>query len=565
MIGTLRKHSQWLWGIIITVVIITFVVFFSPDIGNRGGRSEADYGTLYGQPIKRDDLAQAYTEARLSYYFSARQWPERDERARMFGFNLDAEARQRLLLNHHLEAQGIDVGDAAVAQEIKNSFVDQQSGGFNLQAYERVLKQELAPVGISEAAFERFLRHELGRQQLARTFGLAGKLMSDRAADAFFRRENEQAQAEFVFLASSNNLAKVKPDEAALRAWHTNNLATYRIPERVSVHYVYLPHTNHNAEADKELAANTNLVKLMETHYHTNVFRYKDDKGTALTFAEAQGKIRAEFRDETAARIGFLKATEFGNELFRLAGQTNRAEILLQLAARKGLPVKVTEPFTEFEGPKLANAPANFGRTAFQLSADEALGQMLPAIDGVYFIAFKERLKPEDPPFDKVREKVAEDYKRSQATELTLTEGTRLVQAATNALAAGKSFKEAAQSLGHVALEVPPFSRNARSIEIVESRGIGVEEFRDQAFALAAGRVSGFRSVSGGGFVVHVKGFTPVAEAQVKAELPKFAESLRDNRASHAFREWLNREVERSGVMAPLRQTAKGAGSGAGQ
>lgn len=565
MIGTLRKHSQWLWGIIITVVIITFVVFFSPDIGNRGGRSEADYGTLYGQPIKRDDLAQAYTEARLSYYFSARQWPERDERARMFGFNLDAEARQRLLLNHHLKAQGIDVGDAAVAQEIKNSFVDQQSGGFNLQAYERVLKQELAPVGISEAAFERFLRHELGRQQLARTFGLAGKLMSDRAADAFFRRENEQAQAEFVFLASSNNLAKVKPDEAALRAWHTNNLATYRIPERVSVHYVYLPHTNHNAEADKELTANTNLVKLLEAHYQTNVFRYRDTNGTAKTFDQVKDQIRTEFRDETAARIGFQKATEFGNELFKLAGQTNRAEILLQLAARKGLPVKVTEPFTEFEGPKLANAPANFGRTAFQLSADEALGQMLPAIDGVYFIAFKERLKPEDPPFDKVREKVAEDYKRSQATELTLTEGTRLVQAATNALAAGKSFKEAAQSLGHVALEVPPFSRNARSIEIVESRGIGVEEFRDQAFALAAGRVSGFRSVSGGGFVVHVKGFTPVAEAQVKAELPKFAESLRDNRASHAFREWLNREVERSGVMAPLRQTAKGAGSGAGQ
>lgn len=565
MIGTLRKHSQWLWGIIITVIIITFVVFFSPDIGNSSGRREADYGALYGQPIKRDDLAQAYTEARLSYYFSARQWPERDERARMFGFNLDAEARQRLLLNHHLKAQGIDVGDAAVAQEIKNSFVDQQSGGFNLQAYERVLKQELAPAGISEAAFERFLRHELGRQQLARTFGLAGKLMPDRAAEAFFRRENEQAQAEFVFLASSNNLAKVKLDEAALRAWHTNNLTSYRIPERVSVHYVFLPHASHHAEADKELTANTNLVKLLEAHYQTNVFRYRDTNGTAKTFDQVKDQIRTEFRDETAARIGFLKATEFGNELFKLAGQTNRAEILLQLAARKGLPVKVTEPFTEFEGPKLTNAPANFGRTAFQLAADEALGQMLPGLDGVYFIAFKERLKPEDPPFEKVREKVAEDYRRAQATELTLTEGTKLVQAATNALAAGKSFKDAAQGLGHVALEVPPFSRNARSIEIVESRGIGVEEFRDQAFALAAGKVSGFRSVSGGGFVVHVKGFTPVAEAQVKAELPKFAESLRDNRASHAFREWLGREVERSGVMAPLRQTAKGAGSGAGQ
>jgi PPIC-type PPIASE domain len=303
----------------------------------------------------------------------------------------------------------------------------------------------------------------------------------------------------------------------------------------------------------------------MEAHYQTNVFRYRDTNGTAKTFDQVKDQIRAEFRDETAARIGFQKATEFGNELFKLAGQSNRAEILIQLAARKGLPVRVTEPFTEFEGPKLTNAPANFGRTAFQLSADEALGQMLPGIDGVYFIAFKDRLKPEDPPFAQVRAKVVEDYRRSQATELTLTEGTKLVQAATNALAAGKSFKDAAKGLGLVALEVPPFSRNAQKIEIVQDRGIGIEEFRDQAFALAPGKVSGFRSVGMGGFVVYVKGFTPVADDQVKAELPKFAESLRENRSNYAFREWLGREVERSGVMAPLRQQAKGAAAGAGQ
>lgn len=563
MIGTLRRHSQWLWGIIITVVIITFVVFFTPEIGSGGGRAEADYGTLYGQPIKRDELAQAYTDARLGYFLSTGQWPDRDERARMFGFNLDAEARQRLLINHQVKQHGIDAGEAAVAQEIKNIFTDPQTGAFSLQRYDGMLKQHFASAGVSEAAFERFLKHELGRQQLARMFGLSGKLITAKAADAFYRRENEQALTEFVFLASSNNLAKVKLDDATLRTWHTNNLANYRITERVVVHYVYFPYTNHNAEADKELAANTNLVSIMEAYYKTNVFRYRDTNGTALPFSQAQAQIRTEFRDETAARIGYLKASEFANELFK---QANKADSLLTLAAKKGLAVKVTEPFTEFEGPKLTNAPGNFGRTAFQLSADEALGQMLPGSDGVYFIAFKERLKPEDPPFEKVKDRVAEDYKRSQAIELTLTEGTKLVAAANDALTKGKSFKDAAKELGHVALEVPPFSRNAREIEIVKDRGLGIEEFRDQAFALAAGKVSSFRQVSGGGFVVYVKSFQPVAEDQVKAKLPEFTESLRDNRANYAFREWLGREVERSGVMAALQpQTKKGAAKGIGE
>lgn len=556
MIGTLRKHSQWLWGIIITVVIITFVVFFSPDIGPGTGRAEADFGTLYGKPIKREELMQAYTDAKLFFFMNTGQWPT-PEQAMMYRYNLDTEARQRLLINHHIREQGIEIGKDALVQNIKDTFSNPDTGAFNLQQYDTFTKQRLPVGGVSEAGFERYLKNELGRLQLARMFGLSGKLIAARAADGFYRRENEQAFTEFVYLSSSNNLAKVKLDDATLRTYHTNNLTSYRISERAVVHYIYLPYTNYNAEADKELAANTNLTSIMEAYYTTNIFRFKETNGTAMTFAQAQPKIRTEFRDDLATRIGQQKSGELANELFK---QENKAASLIALAAKKGLAVKVTEPFTEFEGPKLTNAPGNFGRTAFQLTADEALGQMLPGSDGVYFIAFKERLKPEDPPFAQVRAKVVEDYQRSQSIELTLAEGTKLVQAANDALAKNGSFKDAAKALGHVALEVPPFNRSERKIEIVSSRDVGVEEYREQAFALAAGKVSSFRQSSSGGFVVFVRAFQPVAEELVKTELPKFTDSLRDNRANYAYREWLGREVERSGVMAALQpQTKKSA------
>ena len=78
MIGTIRKHSQWLWGIIITVVIITFVIFFTPDAKFGRGGGAPSYGTIYGEPIKRDDLAQAYADARLGYFLSTGQWPDRE-------------------------------------------------------------------------------------------------------------------------------------------------------------------------------------------------------------------------------------------------------------------------------------------------------------------------------------------------------------------------------------------------------------------------------------------------------------------------------------------------------
>ena len=440
------------------------------------------------------------------------------------------------------------------AQEIKNIFTTPETGAFNLQQYDAFVKQRLALGGIAEASFERFLKNDLGRQQLARMFGVSGKLITERAAEGFYRRENESAATEFVFLASSNNLAKVKLDDAQLRAYHTNNLTAYRISERVAVHYVYFPYTNFTAEADKLLVANTNLTAMMQAHHATNTFRYRDTNGTALTFDQAKGQIRAEFLDRTAAVIGGQKAGEFANELFKLP---NQAASLLKHAAEKGFTVKATEPFTEMDGPTLTNAPANFARSAFGLSADEALGLPLGGIDGVYLMAFKDRLKPVDPPFVQVKAKVTEDYRRSQSTELTLQEGTKLVQAANDALAKGTSFKDACKALGHVALEVPPFSRNAKSIEIVESRGLMAEEFRDLVFTLTSGKVSSFRPTSGGGFIAHVKGFQPVPDLQVKLELPKYTESLRDNRANYAFREWLSREVERSGVMAPLQTQTK--------
>ena len=52
----------------------------------------------------------------------------------------------------------------------------------------------------------------------------------------------------------------------------------------------------------------------------------------------------------------------------------------------------------------------------------------------------------------------------------------------------------------------------------------------------------------------------------MKTELPKFTDSLRENRANYAYREWLGREVERSGVMAePPTQTKKSTGPGTGE
>src|SRR5438445_12371556 len=85
MFGTFRKHQTWLWAIIITVIVISFVWYFSPDskfkfslLGNKpltvqmNGRPV----TIGGEPIPQDEEYQnVRKETLLSQFMRSGAWP----------------------------------------------------------------------------------------------------------------------------------------------------------------------------------------------------------------------------------------------------------------------------------------------------------------------------------------------------------------------------------------------------------------------------------------------------------------------------------------------------------
>ena len=85
MFGTIRKHQQWLWIFIIAIIIVSFVVFFSPDAQmNFGQRNDLIINgkpvTIDGKPMPQDEFVRAFRETRLSYFFRSggKDWPEND-------------------------------------------------------------------------------------------------------------------------------------------------------------------------------------------------------------------------------------------------------------------------------------------------------------------------------------------------------------------------------------------------------------------------------------------------------------------------------------------------------
>src|SRR6478672_3127316 len=114
MIGTIRKHQQWLWAIIITATIISFVIW----TGNRGsgGPGEygpAEYGTVGGQKISREDYTRARAECLLQYLFNTGN-PYKEDSKKETEF--EQRIYVRLLLLQKLDQHSIRVSSQKAGQ-----------------------------------------------------------------------------------------------------------------------------------------------------------------------------------------------------------------------------------------------------------------------------------------------------------------------------------------------------------------------------------------------------------------------------------------------------------------
>jgi len=137
MIGTIRKHSKWLWFVIIIATVISFVFWGAgPSRMGRGAGGEygsGDYGSIYGHKITPDAYRDAQAGFYLSYWFRSGEWP--DKNPNFSGADLAREIYVRLMLTQKANDLGIFISDdeaATVATEMLRSI------GRNGQAVPRV-------------------------------------------------------------------------------------------------------------------------------------------------------------------------------------------------------------------------------------------------------------------------------------------------------------------------------------------------------------------------------------------------------------------------------------------
>lgn len=549
MFGTIRRHQNWLWIVIIAIIVVSFVVFFSPDVdfSAAGRRGESGMnGSINGQPVKDSDFYSALREARINHLFRTGQWPGNDEQAQD---GLRRDALSRVFLIGKLKELDIQVSDEAVARLTRERLPRELADNIG-----RFVKEHLEPNGSDMETLERYLRHEAAIQQLVHVASASAKLLQPREAELLYRKENERLNVEVALFSASNYLDRVAVTNEAINQYFTNNMARYRLQERIQIAYVPFFASNYFASADKLLADRTNLNNAIDQEYfRKGPDTFKDDQGNKLAEADAKAKIKEEVRQQFALIEARREAARFGDELYQQ--NVSKTELFEKIAADKGLEVKTTQPFDRLKGLEETDFPPEFRQKAFALNEQQPVNvNGIIGSNAVYVIALKKRIPSEMQTFDAVKDKVTHDFKYDKAQQMARQDGQAFQTSVTNGLAQSKSFAELAAAANAQVIHIPEFTPSTSSLTNMDPR-ISFRTLQNTAADLKKGQVSNFMPLIEGGIVIYLRDRQPVSEEKVKEELTEYIARLRRYRQDEAFSQWFRKEAEQARVSLPPKET----------
>jgi hypothetical protein len=539
MIGTIRKHSSWLWAIIIAATVVSFVVYFTPGSGSGSGRrsAEGNFGSIGGSRISQDEYSDALHESMLVYFVATggRGWPERNAE-RSNGYDVVRETYRRIFLIRKLREYNIDVDIDSAAQLGKTILfqLGSRDKGVPYADFIKILNQQ----GLTAEDFQRYLRHQLALQQFISILGMSGEFVTAKEAEPVYVRRHQERIGAAVFFSGSNYLADVKdPSPDAIQQFYISHTNTYEIPVRVQVRYVAFEITNFTPQAEHEL---TNLAQDVEM-----VFKDMDTNYLQLGKSpeEAKSVIRDRLIRRQAAMHLRFQADNFVNMLNDLEPMASHN--LDVLAKSNGLPVHVTAPFDESDPPKELGSVPDLAPKAFGLTAEIPFAGPLAGTNAMYVIALEKHIPSEVPPLDAVRSRVITDYKYAQAVSAARTAGEKFDETLTNGLAQGKSFEALCLQAKLKPVNLPPTAVSTTNAPPELDAHLSLYQFQQLLFSTAIGKSSGFNLTRDGGAIVYVQQQLPINEAEMKARLPEAISELRQTRQQELLNLWMHEQEQK--------------------
>jgi peptidyl-prolyl cis-trans isomerase D len=438
-----QRHYKWLFIFLLAIVIVAFVFTIGAAPGIGPGERGMQQRFVFGQPFTTEDQQrQFFNDAALSAYLQT----GRDAS----GAQLQEFAFQRAAAIHLARQLGLP---EPTGQQMTNFLRELGAfagpdGQFDPQTYTRFIDELDANPQMNQSRVTRVVLEDFRARQAREAVGGPGYVM-----EAEVRTQVEMGATQWTLDVARLNIDTVavedQPAEEELRSFYEGNPIRYQIPERMAVRAIEFPlgqFAPETAPSDEEL----------QVHFERNRSRFAPPPNfadpdapppPAPEFEDVRERVAADLA-QTRARTQAIKvASDFAYTLFEESVAPG-SERLTALVQRAGASIRSVPPFTAAQGPQGLVWPRQATVEAFRLSPGRPYSDPIQATERVMILVYQDRLEPQVPPFEEVRERVAADYREERRRELFVERGQEIRQALRQAMTGGASFVDAAQNLG---------------------------------------------------------------------------------------------------------------------
>ena len=405
---------------------------------------------------------------------------------------------------------------------------------------------------------------------------ISGSLVSAQEAEVEFRNQNEQFEAEALFLSHTNYLPLVQASDEQIKTHYTNTLANNRIPERRQVSYVTFPATNYLDEAEKKFdeLKPEQRDALLKTYWSgiTNLAGYKTNgipnlakdivtlrtnEYKEMKVEEAVASIRSDILstpDGLKSGLAVIEAYKAGLDFQKSLEETYKAQPALDTLEKMALLQNLTattSPPLAIQDRVVFGLPQVSSAQVFALSKTNAFifgDSPFSGISSDFYIASLKKVIPvRYRTFLEAKATVTADFKKAESIKLMNGAGEKIHQS----IKAGKALAEVGKENNLAVTKLGPFDPVGGAIPGLANKA-NAEDVRTQALGLDVGAISELITSSTdssdlaseeAAFVVKLTGKNAVSKDKFDAEFAGYLKSARSAAGSQSYTAWLQGQI----------------------
>lgn len=479
------KHNKWLFGGLLVVIIVTFVLTIGPQSffgSNSAGRIDSINYYGYDLTSDQDRRAMSYTAE-----ISAILHPE----LQLSQQQLTDYAYMRVAGLGIASQLGIPEPTAEQLEEYVETlliFADPATGEFSAETYNRMLSLLQINGQFSRDGIARTMREDYVIDQVIELLAGPDYALPFELKQAYIDQETRYtvALAHYDYVSF---VPEIDSTEEALLNYFNENPARYETPETLTVDAL-----NFKASAYLESIADPAEGEL-ELYFSTNRFRYQPapepvaegeepKPAPEVALGDVRDQVVADWKKSQATRTAAQKAQQFTLSLYQ-------SKISLDSPAYKNLldenkvAVSVVPRYSRSNPPVSSALPADLLNSMWIYANNPSryYSDAAQTADGAVVLVKRSLTPARMPEFAEVKDLVKQNFEASEKRRLFAEKGKELSETINTRLGS-ENFAEIAESLRMTTEELEQFGGN----EIPEQ--LQVANIWDQTMSLTEGSAS---------------------------------------------------------------------------